>query len=170
MARIRCLLQSSAALVICLSAGMGQAAECLQKQAIYTDDAKAYTLSFSPVTSEAAAISHQFTVKIVASGEVMNGNVMTLEDVPRPFGTLLYKCPEGDVTGDDIAACTIWQGVIYDVSTAGAVAVLPDADSVAAQKILLPDFGPSLRQSSLWESGKATVAPWDVFDFTGCAS
>ena len=46
---------------------------------------------------------------------------MQSADPDRPNGIVMYNCPEGDVTGDDLEACTVWQGLIYGVSAAGQV-------------------------------------------------
>ena len=39
---------------------------------------------------------------------------------------IMNNCPEGDVTGDDIAACTVWEGVIYSIGADGKVGSLPE--------------------------------------------
>ncbi|KQY01905.1 hypothetical protein ASE23_17400 [Rhizobium sp. Root73] len=143
------------------------AADCLQEQAIYGDADNAYKLHFEPVGSASAATSNHFKVKVGKTDLVLDGIVMQSDEPVRANGMIMHKCPEGDVTGDDIAACTIWQGVIYSVSADGKVLSLPGEGLEAAAQVLLPDFGPAIRNSSIW--GKATVAPWDVLTFKGCS-
>jgi hypothetical protein len=100
---------------------------------------------------------------------VLDGYVMASEPVNRTNGFLFNNCPEGDITGDDIAACTVWQGVIY-ASGKGRIDLLPPQGANAADEILLPGFGPALQASSAWGPEKATVAPWDVLTLKGCRS
>ncbi len=63
----------AAATLSCLMmAGAGQAAECGQERAIYTDDAGIYELAFAPVDNEAAAISHAFSIKVLGTALVLS--------------------------------------------------------------------------------------------------
>ncbi|CAN7332826.1 hypothetical protein LJR255_001823 [Pararhizobium sp. LjRoot255] len=142
------------------------AADCLQKQAIYGDADGAYEVRFEPVGSASAATSNHFKIKVAKTDLVLDGIVMPSGEPVRPNGMIMNNCPEGDVTGEEIAACTIWQGVIYAIGADGKVGSLPEEGSEAAAQLLLPDFGPAVRNSSIW--GKATVAPWDVLALKGC--
>jgi hypothetical protein len=157
----------SSILCAVLAVSPAVAADCLQGQAIYGDADGAYELRFEPVGSQSAATSNHFKIKVAKTDLVLDGIVMQSGEPMRPNGMIMHKCPEGDITGDDIAACTIWQGVIYSVSADGKVANLPEEGAVAATQVLLPDFGPAVRNSSIW--GKATVAPWDALAFKECA-
>lgn len=143
------------------------AADCLQKQAIYGDADGAYEVRFEPVGSASAATSNHFKVKVANTDLVLDGIVMQSGEPVRPNGMIMNNCPEGDVTGNEIAACTVWEGVIYSIGVDGKVGSLPEEGSEAAAQLLLPDFGPAVRNSSIW--GKATVAPWDVLTLKGCA-
>ncbi|WP_432345732.1 hypothetical protein WMC41_19135 [Shinella yambaruensis] len=151
-----------------LAATAASAAECRQDRALYADRDGAYELTFEPVGSDAAATSHHFKLKILASGVVLDGVVMPGEPA-RSNGMVMHDCPEGDVTGEEIAACTVWEGVIYALDGAGDAGLLPEEGVAAAETLLLSGFGPSVRYSTLWDDGKATVAPWDVFRRKGCA-
>ncbi|CAK7258228.1 MULTISPECIES: hypothetical protein [unclassified Shinella] len=151
-----------------LAATAASAAECRQDRARYADRDGAYELTFEPVGSDAAATSHHFKLKILASGVVLDGVVMP-GDPARSNGMVMHDCPEGDVTGEEIAACTVWEGVIYALDGAGDAGLLPEEGAAAAETLLLSGFGPSVRYSTLWDDGKATVAPWDVFRRKGCA-
>lgn len=144
------------------------AAECSQGKAIYGDRDGAYELRFSPITSEAVASSHQFKLSALNTPVVMDGYVMSSDDPERTMGMVLFNCPDGDVTGDDLDACTVWQGFVYRSSVDGGLDNLQSGDSPAAEKIVFPGLGPAIRQSSAWGDGKVKVAPWDVLDFKGC--
>ena len=160
-----------AALVLAglLAATAAPAADCRQDRAVYEDRDGGYALSFEPVGSDAAATSHHFKLEILASGVVLDGIVMPGDPV-RSNGMVMHDCPEGDVTGEEIAACTVWEGVIYTLDAAGEAGLLPDGGAKAAETLLLAGFGPSLRYSALWEAGKASAVPQDVFRRKGCAS
>jgi len=145
-----------------------QAADCLQRQAIYGDADGAYELRFRPVGSDSATTSNRFEVAALKSDLKLEGFVMISGEPERANGMIMHNCPEGDVTGEDLAACMIWQGVIYSVSSSGKIDLLPAETAVAAEQLLLPDFGPAVKAYSL--SDKFTVAPWDVFAFKGCAA
>ncbi len=144
------------------------AAECKQAQAIYGDRDGAYELRFSPITSEAMTSSHRFRLSALKTPVVMDGYVMASDDPARTMGMVLFNCPDGDVTGADLDACTVWQGFIYRTSE-GGLDNLQSGDSPAADRIVFPGLGPAIRQSSAWGEGKAEVAPWDVLDLKGCA-
>ncbi|WP_409527419.1 hypothetical protein [Rhizobium sp. BK529] len=145
------------------------AAECRQANAIYADRDGAYELRFSPITSEAATSSHRFKLSALKTPVVMDGYVMPSDDPERTMGMVLFNCPDGDVTGADLDACTVWQGFVYRAGADGRLDNLQSGNSPAAEKIVFPGLGPAIRQSSVWGDGKAKVAPWDVLDFKGCA-
>jgi hypothetical protein len=161
----------SALLVIgLLLANAASAAECRQDRAVYGDRDGGYEIAFEPVGSDAAVTSHRFKVKVLASGTVLDGMVIAGEDPVRSNGMVLHDCPEGDVTGEEISACTVWEGVVYALEAAGDAALVPDDGAKAAEALLLAGFGPAVRYSGLWDKGKASVAPWDVFKRKGCAA
>ncbi|MDX3927598.1 MAG: hypothetical protein QHC90_17545 [Shinella sp.] len=158
-------------LLAALATAPAVSAECRQENAIYEDRDKAYELAFAPVDSAAAATSHRFMVKVLKTGLALDGIVMMSGDeVPRPNGMIMHDCPEGDATGEEIAACTVWEGVIYRQDDAGVIDILPGAESAAAPQLLFPGLGPAVRYSAIWQEGKASVAPWDVLTLKGCGN
>jgi hypothetical protein len=152
-----------------VGAAAANAATCTQEGAIYTDSKSIYELTFEPVDPESSSSSHSFKMTIKDTKLVLDGYVMPSEPVNRTNGFLFNNCPEGDITGDDIAACTVWQGVVY-ASNKGKIDLLPQQGADAAHEILLPGFGPALQASSAWGPKKATIAPWDVLTLKGCRS
>ncbi|WEZ85081.1 hypothetical protein P6U16_13775 [Rhizobium sp. 32-5/1] len=156
-----------ATVAVLLSAfGPADAAGCLQEQAIYVDPDGAYELRFEPVGSASAATSNHFKLAVLKTDLLLDGVVMEAGDPPRPAGMIMNNCPEGDNTGAEIAACTIWEGVVYAADASGKIGLLPPEGTEAATQILLPDLGPAIRSSAIW--GKATVAPFDVLSLKGC--
>ena len=156
-------------LCVALAPVLVSAAECTQDHAIYEDASQKYRLSFES-TSEASAVSHLFTMEIAKTDIKMDGNVQLTDRVPRSLGLLLNKCPDGDVTGADLEACTIWQGLMYTIDPKGKVDNLDAGSAPAASQILLADFGAALHQSKIWTDKKLLETPYDVFSFKECRS
>lgn len=156
---------SAAVLIISLTAAQAHAA-CPQELGVYTEDETHASLEFKPAAEGAA--NHEFRLVFSENDVVLDGVVMWTEDVKRPHGMLMHDCPEGDVTGEELAACTVWQGVIYTVSEFGVVGLLPERGEAAAVNLILPDLGPSVRRSSAWGVHGVTKAPWDAFTLSGC--
>lgn len=159
----------AAALLLALSAGAVPAAECRQEQAVYADRDGAYELGFEAIDSEAASSSYRLSVTVRNTDVKLDGFVMESEPVNRPNGILFHNCPDGDTTGEELAKCTVWEGVIY-AADKGRIDLLPVTGSPAAAEILLPGFAPSLAGSTAWGNGKASVVPWEVFAFKECRS
>ena len=63
--------------------------------------------------------SNQFKVSALKTPVVMDGYVMPSEDPVRAIGILMFNCPEGDATGADLDACTVWQGAVYGMDAKG---------------------------------------------------
>lgn len=141
--------------------------ECVQEKAIYVDMDNAYELRFEPMGSE-SSVSNKFKLAVRNTDVVADGIVMRSDDQLRADGRILFACPEGDVTGKDLRACTVWQGMVYASDLKGHIRALPAEGESAAERLFLPALGPSIQKSSLWGKGKATVAPWDVLSLKGC--
>lgn len=151
--------------MLALAAAPAHAA-CPQELGVYAEAEAHASLEFKPAPEGAA--SHEFRLVFAENGVVLDGIVMWTDDPARPQGMLMHDCPEGDVTGEELAACTVWQGVIYTVSEFGAVGLLPERGAAAAVHLILPDLGPSVRSSSIWGVNGVTKAPWDAFTLSGC--
>ncbi|WP_442967290.1 hypothetical protein [Rhizobium sp. AG207R] len=143
------------------------AEECVQEKAVYVDMDNAYELRFEPMGSE-SSVSNRFKLAVRNTNIVADGIVMRTDDHLRADGRIMFECPEGDVTGADLRACTVWQGMVYASDLKGHIRALPGEGESAADRLFLPALGPSIQKSSLWGKGKATVAPWDVLSLKGC--
>jgi len=142
-------------------------ADCPQELAVYADADKTLTLEFSPNEGGRMMASNVF--RVVMEGDiVLDGVVIWNMGVARPNGIMLHDCPEGDVTGEEIAACTVWEGVVYSVDGSGTVDYLAVEGEPAAEQLLFPDLGRSVRYSSVWGEDKVTVVPQDVLALSGC--
>lgn len=140
-------------------------AACPIELAVYGDRDDAADIDFRPAT-EFAAVSNAFRMNL-DNGVVLDGIVMRTEGIERPYGSLMYKCPDGDVTGQELEACTVWQGVIYTADKDGNIGLLPKTGD-APETLIFSDLGPSLRLSAAYGAGGFSKVPWDVFALKGC--
>lgn len=141
-------------------------AACPLELAVFGDRDGVASVEFVP-TGESAAVTNTFRM-VLGDGVVLDGIVMWSADVSRPNGMLMHECPEGDVTGEEIAACTAWEGVIYTADASGTVGLLPPEGTGAPQTMIFPDLGPALKQSSAFGEKGFTKLPFDVFALKGC--
>jgi hypothetical protein len=142
-------------------------AACPQTLAIYSDRDKSMTIEFRPNDTGFASVSNVFRV-VLAGDHVLQGIVQWNNGESRPNGTIMNNCPEGDVTGQELDECVIWEGVIYSIGSDGTADLLPEFDAPAAGKILLPDFGRQLRYSLIWDDRVFATVPWDLMELSGC--
>ena len=149
-----------------LAAGSAAIAACPIELAVYADTQSGSEIDFTP-TGTSAVVTNSFRM-ILDNNVVLNGIVMWSSGEARPNGSLMYKCPEGDVTGGELAACTLWNGVIYTSDDKGAIGLLPAQGIDAPKTLILPDLGPSLRHSLAYGGSGFSKVPSDVFTLKGC--
>ncbi|TIV40741.1 MAG: hypothetical protein E5V99_02840, partial [Mesorhizobium sp.] len=95
-------------------------AACPIQLAVYGEAQSGAEIDFTPAGSS-ATITNAFRM-ILDNNVVLDGIAMWTEgSAARPHGSLMYKCPTGDVTGEELAACTVWEGVIYSADEKGGV-------------------------------------------------
>ena len=143
------------------------AADCPIERAVYVETEAGIELRFQE-SGENTPVSHRFSLVGAVGKMTIDGHVLYDPEIERPVAMALDNCPEGDVTGADIAACTVWKGIIYAADKAtGEVDLLPLEGADAPYSLVLPGFGPAIAASSF---GKAmTATPWDVFTFKQCS-
>ncbi|MBZ9806603.1 hypothetical protein LB542_07225 [Mesorhizobium sp. BR1-1-9] len=141
-------------------------AACPIELAVYGDAQSGSEIDFAP-TGTSATVTNTFRL-ILDNNVVLNGIVQWNEGVSRPNGALMYKCPAGDVTGTELAACTLWNGVIYTSDDRGGIGLLPAEGVDAPKTLILPDLGPVLHQSTAYGGGGFSKVPSDVFALNGC--
>lgn len=153
--------------VAMLSATTANAA-CPIELAVYGDRDKAAEIDFRP-TLQSATVTNSFKM-VLDNDTVLDGVVMWSDGVARPNGMLMHRCPEGDVTGEELDACTVWQGVIYSVDDQGNVGLLPREriGAEAPKTLIFPDLGHSLRMSAAYGPDGFSKVPWDVFEIKRC--
>ena len=145
-------------------------AACPQALAVYGEAASAAEIAFSGPLSDADGMQHRFRLSFAGNGVTMDGVVMMAGEPDRPWGVVLHQCPEGDATGAEIAACTVWEGPIYAIGADGSVDWMPvrDAMQTAGDRLLLPDFGAAVMRSQAWQAQEITALPDDVFRLKAC--
>ena len=140
-------------------------APCLQGDAVYADPELSAELVFSR-NPEAAMVTNSFTLTV--RDTKLDGVVMWTADPLRPDAQLMHGCPQGDVTGTEIEACTPWRGVVYAVAHDGSAGLLPGEDEPAARAVILPDLALSLSTAETIPALAGKPAPFDVFTFREC--
>lgn len=152
--------------VLAIAGLSGQAlAACPQELAVYSEVDGDTSIDFRPET-EAAIVANSFRL-ITREGLMLDGMVMWSDEPARAYGSLMLNCPEGDQTGEEIAACTHWQGVVYALDKEGTIGLIPPSGEAAAERLLFPDLARALDSGPL-NDGKTTLPRWDVYALSGC--
>lgn len=154
-----CISSFTLALAIALGANSAQAA-CPIELATYGEASGALSLEFRP--SAPGAVVNSFRL-LIEGKPPLDGLVTWTSDVPRPHGMIMQDCPEGDATGEEIAACTLWQGVIYAAADDGTAGLLPRPGEAAPASLILPDLAYQLVARDL-----AGTDTQDIFTLNGC--
>lgn len=145
------------------------AIDCTQDRAVYADSEGRTTVSFKVTPDNVPAMtSNEFTIAVQDADIRMDGVVMWLSGVPRPGGIVMYQCPDGDVTGEELEACTIWQGVIYALQQGANAGFLPKAKEPAAEALLFPDFADYVTAFDFRKDKPLGTFPFEVFRFREC--
>lgn len=145
------------------------AASCLQGEALYLDSKSNLTLQFTSLRQD-IAVMHHFHIMHKGSDVRLTGYVLEVGEPERPFGIVQNNCPEGDVTGEELKACTVWEGVIYGVKPSGKLDMLPLAHDPALSELVLPDFAHSLMNNDVWEQLAQDHEPFEIFELTDCGA
>ncbi|WP_136658211.1 hypothetical protein [Nitratireductor sp. XY-223] len=87
-----------------------------------------------------------FSVVVEGRDGRFNGFVYPAEEEGGMAGVILDDCPEGDVTGAELDACTIWQGPVRTVDVDGNTGDLPAADQPAAGYLQLDGLSAALNE------------------------
>lgn len=140
-------------------------AGCPIERSLYSNGEAGASIEFQP--RGGAAVSNKLSMRL-GENIRLDGVVMWSDDVPRPNGMLMYQCPEGDVTGDEIEACTVWRGVIYAVDDAGTAGLLPHEGTTAAGQLVFPDLAWSLWNAPALGAAAMAALVSDIFTLSGC--
>ncbi|MEO0636075.1 MAG: hypothetical protein AAFY73_05450 [Pseudomonadota bacterium] len=133
---------------------------CTQEKAVYEDVDGVAELAFVP-PSGGITESHAFELRI-KDGPTLNGGIIWNMGVSRPNGFLTPQ----DCGSDDVQACTLWEGVVYTISSEGELDLIDEGNRPAAEQIVLPDLSRTLHYSALRET--VDSFPWEAFQFARC--
>ena len=165
-------MQVALAAVLSLAICGSASANCFQELATYKDAAANGELAFTPrKDGEVDSMLARFTIIFPENNVKLDGIVMDAgEPFFRPLGMIMHNCPEGDATGDEIAACTVWQGIVYGLDDLGNVNYLASTNEgqEAAKTLLFPDLGAAVQMSTAFGTGKLTAPPRDDFKQSAC--
>ena len=142
------------------------AAACPIELAVYRDRDKVAGIDFRPA-DPSATVTNQFRL-VFANGLVLSGMVMWSEGLARPVGMLQHDCPEGDVTGSELEACTVWQGVVYTADENGRAGLLPRQGEPAPKSIILADLAFDMSVAEALDGRRPDPLPSDIFELSGC--
>src|SRR5438128_2739617 len=141
---------STASIAVCAATISATAqVACPIQLAVYGEAKSGAEIDFTP-TGTSATITNTFRMNL-DNNVVLDGIAMWTEgSAGRPHGSLMYKCPTGDVSGEELAACTVWEGVIYSADEKGNIGLLPAEGADAPKSLIFPDIGPSLEMSAAY--------------------
>lgn len=137
---------------------------CPQELAIY-EDMSGNSLTFVPPLDNQAA-EHEFSLRVGTTE--LHGVVMWSKDPDRPNGIVMDHCPDGDVTGDELDACTVWQGVIYGLTRDANAPFIGKRGTPHAEALLLPDLSRYLLDHKFKTPLAAPPKADDVFKMKAC--
>lgn len=141
-------------------------AACPQELAVYTGQSGTGGLEFVSGSS-AVAMSHEVRI-LVANDLVMTGYVGVTQLRDQSFLLVPHECPDGDVTGEELAQCMVYEDVFYGLNADGVPGKLPLRGEDAAPAILLPGFLQQLEAQNDRFGADAVASASEVFKLSGC--
>jgi hypothetical protein len=139
-------------------------AACPQELSIY-EDSNGTSITFLPPHASMAA-EHEFTLRLGQTE--LQGIVMWSKDPDRPNGIVMDQCPDGDVTGEELDKCTVWQGVIYGLTKDASAPYLGKRGTPHVEAMLLPDLSRYAMDHEYKNAQAGPVKVDDVFKMKGC--
>ncbi len=144
-----------------VATGLKGSRSCPQGLAAYGALDQAILLEF------AGTADGRFEVLLGDGGVALEGFVYPGEDDGGKEAVVLNNCPEGDATGEELAACTIWQGPINAVAD-GSAGPLPASDQPAAGALRLAGFDEALTASEFYRRTGLPVRAFDELTLLAC--
>ena len=141
-------------------------AACPSELAVYRDAADTAGIDFRP-TGDSAAVTNTFKIAL-RDGPVLDGIVMWTENPLQSWGAVSLDCPEGDVTGEELADCTIWEGAVYAVGEDGMAGMMPRERNSAARQLILAGFAFQMQAAPALAERQPAKLPSDIFTLSGC--
>ncbi len=139
-------------------------AACPQELSVY-EDTSGNSLTFQPPHDSQAA-EHEFKLRVGPTE--LQGVVMWSKDPDRPNGIIMDNCPDGDVTGEELDKCTVWQGVIYGLTKEATAPFIGKRGTPFAEALLLPDLSRYLLDHTFKTPLAGPPKADDVFKMKAC--
>lgn len=144
---------------------------CRPERAIYAHEETGFRVSFRPLQSweETGMTLAIFDVEL-QDGRNLWGVISSNMGTSRDLGQIYEGCPPPgpeDAPSDEVlAACLVWEGVVYSVED-NQIGAFPVEGETAPQSLLFTDLGRKLRYAIFDSPGDE---PWDQLWLTACAS
>lgn len=147
--------------------------ECPIERAIYAERDNGYELRFREGRPwEYPGMTGNVFELVMPDGRELWGRFHSNMGTSRDEGSIFFGCSPptdedyDDMTEAEIAACRVWNGVVYGMAD-GEPGFVPSEGEAAPPGLLLTDLGRVVRYSGLVEG--PGDEPWDYFELTGCA-
>ncbi len=109
-----------------------------------------------------------FRVLLGQSATLLQGFVYAGEGNAAMEAVVLDNCPDGDVTGAELDACTVWRGAIRAVDADGNPQPLPGADQPAAGFLQLDGLSAALAASEKHAHADLPAGGFETFTLLAC--
>lgn len=145
---------------------------CPMERAVYSDEATGFHLRFRPPAPwESVGMVVAVFEADLAGGRRLWGDVAGNMGTSRDMGRLYDGCarpgPDDAADPEALAACRVWEGVVYGLEAGRIMESLPGPDQPAPQSLILADLGRQLRYAVFSSPGEE---PWDQLFLTGCGA
>ncbi|WP_419908029.1 hypothetical protein [Hoeflea sp.] len=138
------------------------ARNCPQALAGYGTPEQSVLLEF------AGSADLSFSLLIEGQDGRLDGFVYPAEEEDGMAGVVLDDCPEGDVTGAQLEACTVWQGAVHGVDTDGDSGPLPASDQPAAGLLKLDGLYSAVKERAPDMAARLPDEPIDTLTLLAC--
>ncbi len=138
------------------------ARSCPQALAAYGAPDMALLLEFS------GGADQGFQMIFDNSDWVLTGHMFPAENDGGYEAVLLDNCPDGDVIGAELDACTIWQGAIYARDAGGAKILIPEPSDAAAGILVLEGLADALAKSKQVRQQGLSPGPFEQLTLFAC--
>ncbi len=129
---------------------------CPQSLAAYASADGSVLLEFS------GAPDLSFRLLVTGRAAAFDGYVFPGEDPAQTEAVILDNCPEGDVTGTELEACTIWRGPVEGRAADDTGTKLPAAQQPAASRLHLASLAAALSDADM------AAADFETLTLTAC--
>lgn len=135
---------------------------CPQALAVYASQDETVSVEFS------GAADLSFAMLIKGAGRPFEGFVYPGEEEGMADGVVLDNCPDGDATGDEIAACTVWQGAMRSIDQDGTEDAFALSSGVAAPGLVFAGLGDSIKKRMPELMDDPSAGQTETLTLSGC--